>query len=116
MNEVGDLAANNKLTSVEVELKNKQEEINGLKQIEEMFAKCNEELEMMQQKHWNSWNSLSEPDTRKKQLYDQLKVLKLQEHELKEHEKLNKREERKVGCEEEMIRSILIGIMKVRFF
>nr|GLL43004.1 factor of DNA methylation 4-like [Ipomoea trifida] len=76
---------------------------NVMKQKEEMLAEYNKELKMMQQKALEQLETiLSEHERSKQQLDDQREQLKLREDELKQREKLNVNEKRKLDLEKEM--------------
>ncbi|XP_031111686.1 protein INVOLVED IN DE NOVO 2-like [Ipomoea triloba] len=76
---------------------------NVMKQKEEMLAEYNKELKMMQQKALEQLETiLSEHERSKQHLDDQREQLKLREDELKQREKLNVNEKRKLDLEKEM--------------
>nr|GMD69326.1 factor of DNA methylation 4-like [Ipomoea batatas] len=76
---------------------------NVMKQKEEMLAEYNKELKMMQQKALEQLETiLSEHERSKQQLDDQREQLKVREDELKQREKLNVNEKRKLDLEKEM--------------
>ncbi|XP_019199245.1 PREDICTED: protein INVOLVED IN DE NOVO 2-like isoform X3 [Ipomoea nil] len=77
--------------------------INVMKEKVEILAMQNKEWEMIHQEALNQVEIiLSENETSKHQLDDHINKLKLREDEIRQREKLNESEKRKLDCEKEM--------------